>query len=82
MTSRTKSPPEGEVLSQDKSSLTLVHVPGEAGQDTTQRCRIKKVHGAEEEPAEQLVVERGGSLHGALSTQNDTLRLNPRPRHM
>lgn len=59
----------GNVPSQDKSSLTLIHVPGEAGQDATQRCCIKKAHGAEEEPAEQLVVECGGSLHRALSTQ-------------
>lgn len=58
-----------KVHSQDKSSLTLIHVPGEAGQDTTQRCCIKKVHGAAEEAEEQLVVERGGSLHRALSTQ-------------
>lgn len=58
-----------KVPSQDKSSLTLIHVSGEASQDTTQRCCIKKVHGAEEETAEQLVVERGGSRHCALSTQ-------------
>lgn len=82
MTSLTESSPEGEVLSQDKSSLTLIHVLGEAGQDTTQRCRIKKVHGAEEEPVEQLVMECGGGLHRALSTQNHMLRLNTRPRHM
>lgn len=57
------------VHSQDKSSLTLIHVPGETGQDTAQRCCIKKPHGAEEDPTEQLVMERGGSLHRALSTQ-------------
>lgn len=65
----TESSPGGKVHSQDKSNLTLVHVPGEAGQDTTQRCSIKKVHGADEEPAEQLVMECGGCLHRALSTQ-------------
>ena len=59
----------GKVHSQDKSSLTFIHVSGEAGQDTTQRCCIKKVHGAEEEPGEQLVVEHGGSLNRTLSTQ-------------
>lgn len=51
------------------STLTLIHVSGEAGQDTTQRCCIKKVHGAEEDTAEQLVVEHRCSLHRALSTE-------------
>lgn len=69
MTSLTENSLGGKVPSQDKSSLTLIHVSGEASQDTTQRCCIKKVHGAEEETAEQLVVEHGGSLHSALSTQ-------------
>lgn len=69
VTSLTESSPGGKVHSQDKSRLTLVHVPREAGQDTTQRCCIKKVHRAMEDPAEQLVVEHGGSLHRALSTQ-------------
>lgn len=69
VTSLTERSPGGKVHSQDKSRLTLVHVPREAGQDTTQRCCIKKVHRATEDPAEQLVVEHGGSLHCALSTQ-------------
>lgn len=60
---------EGMVHSQEKSRLTLINVPGETGQNTTQRCCIKKLHGAEEDPTEQLVVEHGGSLHRALSTQ-------------
>lgn len=55
--------------SQDRSSLTLIHVSGEASQDAAQRCCIKEAHGAEEETAEQLVVECGGSLHRALPTQ-------------
>lgn len=58
-----------KVPRQDKSSLTLIHVPGEASQDTTQRCCIKKTHWAEQETAKQLVMERRGSLHCALSTQ-------------
>lgn len=72
VTSLTESSLKGKVPSQDKSSLTLIHVSGEAGQDTTQGCCIKKAHGAEEEPAEQLVVQHGGSLHRALSTQTTT----------
>lgn len=67
--SLSESSPEGKVLSQDKSSLTLVHVPGEAGQDATQRRRIEEPHRAEKEPAEQLVMESRSGLHGALSAQ-------------
>lgn len=77
----TESSLEGKVPSQDKSSLTLVHVSGEAGQDAPQRCCIKKAHGAEEELAEQLVVEHGGSLHRALSTQT-TAVFEHETRHM
>lgn len=69
VTSLTENSLGGKVPSQDKSSLTLIHVSGEASQDATQRCCIKKVHGAEEETAEELVVEHRGSLHSALSTQ-------------
>ena len=30
-------------------SLTLIHVPGEAGEDPAQRCGVEEVHGAEQE---------------------------------
>ena len=55
---------------QDTSGLTLVHVSGEAGEDSTQRCGVEEAHGAEEELAEQLVVEDGGCSHGALAGRN------------
>ena len=55
---------------QDTSGLTLVHVSGEAGEDATQRCRVEEAHGAEEELAEQLVMEDGGCSHGALAGTN------------
>lgn len=69
VTSLTESSLTGRVDRQDKSTLTLIHVSGEAGQNTTQRRCIKKVHGAEQEPAKQLVVEHRGSPHRALKTQ-------------
>lgn len=69
-------PPRGQkVPSQVESKLTLVHVPGEASQDSAQGCRVKEVHGAEQEAAEELVVEHGGSLDGALPTQGETASL-------
>lgn len=60
-----------KVPSQDESQLTLVHVPGEASQNSAQGRRVEEVHGAEQEAAEEHVVEHGGSLDGALSTQSE-----------
>lgn len=64
-----------KVPSQDESELTLVHVPREASQDSAQGSRVEKVHGTEQEAVEELVMEHGGSLDGALSTQSDTARV-------
>lgn len=57
---------------QDGSELTLVHVPREASQDSAQGSRVEEVHWTEQEAVEELVMEHGGSLDGALSTQSET----------
>lgn len=61
-----------KVPGQNESELTLVHVPREASQDSAQGSRVEKVHGTEQEAVEELVMEHGGSLDGALWTQRET----------
>lgn len=62
--------PQGSEYEVKARHLTLVHVSGEAGEDASQRCRVKKAHGAQEEAVEQLVVEHRGSPNSALSDRN------------